>query len=141
MIKLSENIANLRKEKNLTQEQLATVLNVTNQAVSKWESGKCDPDIELLPIIADFFKVSIDDLLRKDPDTLQNMRAKPEDSLMEAAIKLGEERSELYTALLQRELGIGFSRATRIIEELRDLGYLIENPFESNRYMFFKTIK
>ncbi len=69
------------------------------------------------------------------------MRAKPEDSLMEAAIKLGEERSELYTALLQRELGIGFSRATRIIEELRDLGYLIENPFESNRYMFFKTIK
>ncbi len=39
MIKLSENIANLRKEKNLTQEQLATVLNVTNQAVSKWESG------------------------------------------------------------------------------------------------------
>jgi transcriptional regulator with XRE-family HTH domain len=141
MIKLSENIANLRKEKNLTQEQLATVLNVTNQAVSKWESGKCYPDIELLPIIADFFKVSIDDLLRKDPDTLQNMRAKPEDSLMEAAIKLGEERSELYTALLQRELGIGFSRATRIIEELRDLGYLIENPFESNRYMFFKTIK
>ena len=140
MIKLSENIAFFRKEKGITQEQLATELHVSNQAVSKWESGKCYPDIELLPIIADFFKVSIDDLLRKDPDTLQNMRAKPEDSLTEAAIKLGEERSELYTALLQRELGIGFSRATRIIEELRDLGYLIENPFESNRYMFFKTI-
>ncbi|MBO5701363.1 MAG: helix-turn-helix domain-containing protein [Clostridia bacterium] len=141
MIRLSENIAALRKARQLTQEQFAEVLKVSNQAVSKWESGKCYPDIELLPIIADFFKVSIDDLLRKDPDALQSMRAKPEDSLMEAAIKLGEERSELYTALLQRELGIGFSRATRIIEELRDLGYLIENPFESNKYMFFKIIK
>lgn len=141
MIRLSENIAALRKARQLTQEQFAEVLKVSNQAVSKWESGKCYPDIELLPIIADFFKVSIDDLLRKDPDALQSMRAKPEDSLMEAAIKLGEERSELYTALLQRELGIGFSRATRIIKELRDLGYLIENPFESNKYMFFKIIK
>ena len=138
MIKLTENIAALRKARKLTQEDLATALNVTNQAVSKWESGKCYPDIELLPVIADYFRISIDDLLRKDPDILQSTCEKTEDSLLEAAIKLGEERSELYSALLQRELGIGFSRATKIIEELCLLGYLIKNPFDDNKYMFLK---
>ncbi len=53
-------IANLRKEKNMTQEVLANALGVTNQAVSKWEANQSCPDITLLPTIADLFGVSID---------------------------------------------------------------------------------
>ena len=53
----------LRKNRQITQEQLARELGVTNQAVSKWESGQCMPDIQLLPEIARFFKVSIDELM------------------------------------------------------------------------------
>ena len=49
MIKISENIAALRKQAGITQEDLANRLNVSNQAVSKWEAGKCCPDIEILP--------------------------------------------------------------------------------------------
>ncbi|MBO4679912.1 MAG: helix-turn-helix transcriptional regulator [Lachnospiraceae bacterium] len=60
---LGEQILFLRKNKQITQEQLARELGVTNQAVSKWESGQCMPDIQLLPEIARFFKVSIDELM------------------------------------------------------------------------------
>ena len=62
-IKLQEQISFLRKQKGLTQEQLANALGVTNQSVSKWESGQCCPDIQLLPAIAELFEVSVDELL------------------------------------------------------------------------------
>ena len=56
----------LRKQRNLTQEQTAEFLGVSSQAVSKWETNSTFPDISLLPIIADFFNVSIDYLLCYD---------------------------------------------------------------------------
>ncbi len=65
-LKIGEQIANLRKKRELTQEELAKILGVTNQAVSKWESNKCCPDIELLPVIAETFKCSIDTLFGTD---------------------------------------------------------------------------
>ncbi|MDR0936956.1 MAG: helix-turn-helix domain-containing protein [Oscillospiraceae bacterium] len=64
-INIGDNIARLRKDKGLTQEALAASVGVSGQAVSKWESGG-SPDIELLPVIADFFKVSVDALFGRD---------------------------------------------------------------------------
>ena len=66
-VKIHEQIAFLRKQKGLTQEQLANALGVSNQAVSKWESAVCCPDIGLLPDIAKFFDVSVDELLGFTP--------------------------------------------------------------------------
>ena len=62
-IYLSENIRRLRLEKGITQEILADFLGVTFQSVSRWERGDGFPDITLLPTIASFFNVSVDDLL------------------------------------------------------------------------------
>ena len=62
-IYFSENIKRLRKERDLTQEALADFLGVSFQAVSKWERGESYPDIEMLPEIAVYFGVSVDDLL------------------------------------------------------------------------------
>ena len=62
-IYLSENLKKLRREKGFTQDTLAEFLGVTFQSVSKWERGESYPDITMLPEIAGFFKVSVDDLL------------------------------------------------------------------------------
>ena len=66
-MKINERIALLRRQKGCTQEQLAAKLGVTNQSVSKWESGQCCPDIQLLPEIAAFFGVTIDFLMGAAP--------------------------------------------------------------------------
>ncbi len=62
-IRIGENIRHLRVTKNLTQEDLAEFLGVSFQAVSKWERGLAYPDITALPLIADLFSVTVDDLL------------------------------------------------------------------------------
>ena len=61
-IKMGEKIKALRKQKNISQEVLAQVLGVSFQAVSKWETGTCMPEVTLIPAIAGFFEVSTDEL-------------------------------------------------------------------------------
>ena len=58
-----EKLQELRKNRGLTQEELAEILYVSRTAISKWESGKGYPNIESLKEISQFFSVSIDDLL------------------------------------------------------------------------------
>ncbi len=61
--KMAQFISQLRKEKNLTQRQLAEQLNVTDKAVSKWERGLSCPDITLLPALSDILGVTTGELL------------------------------------------------------------------------------
>ena len=65
-INISNNIAELRKKKGITQEQLAMALNISPQAVSKWETNTSQPDTQMLPYIAEYFEVSIDYLFYGD---------------------------------------------------------------------------
>ncbi len=60
---LGANIRGLRREKHITQEQLAEKLGVSCQSVSRWENDTCYPDMELLPALARIFSVSVDRLL------------------------------------------------------------------------------
>ena len=62
-IKIGEKIRLLRKKNDVTQDSLAAHLGVTPQAVSRWESGVCYPDMNALPLLADYFSVTIDELL------------------------------------------------------------------------------
>ena len=59
---IGSKIAFYRKKLGITQDALAQKLEVSNQAVSKWESDQCCPDISLLPLLADIFSTTIDEL-------------------------------------------------------------------------------
>ena len=63
MIAIGSNIKIHRKQRKITQEQLAEVLGVSDQAVSRWENGSTYPDIELLPTIALYFGITLDELM------------------------------------------------------------------------------
>lgn len=62
----SEKIQKLRKEKGLSQERLAEMLDVSRQAVSKWESGQTYPEIDKLIKLSDLFNVTLDELVRNE---------------------------------------------------------------------------
>ena len=72
-MKIGEKIKALRKSKNISPEALASVLGVIFQAVSKWETGTTAPDVSLIPPLASFFGVSIDELF--DYNVWENERA------------------------------------------------------------------
>lgn len=62
-MKMGETLRRLRKEKQLTQDELAAYLGVSFQTVSKWERDECYPDITMLPSLANFFGVTVDELI------------------------------------------------------------------------------
>ena len=72
-INIGNKIRELRKKKGITQEALASVLSVSPQAVSKWESGLTYPDMEMIPVISGYFEVSMDILFDYD---VREMKAK-----------------------------------------------------------------
>ena len=96
-LRCGEQLAFLRREKQVTQEQLAQAMGVTNQAVSKWESGQSYPDITLLPRLAAYFQVTVDELLGvAEPPQMRNVylgikelfQEMPEEECFSLAFKL-----------------------------------------------------
>ena len=88
-IKIGAKIRLLRRQNDVTQDMLADHLGVTPQAVSRWESGVCYPDMNSLPLIADYFSVTMDDLLCY---TNARKEQKVEEYLEEAERLLDRER-------------------------------------------------
>lgn len=85
---LAENIANFRKNRGLTQAQLAEALNMTSAAVSKWETGAAVPDLDVLIALADFFRVPMDDLLGRTLERPQVVLFAPEKDVERIALRL-----------------------------------------------------
>jgi transcriptional regulator with XRE-family HTH domain len=94
-VKIGTKIKELRKRDDITQEQLAEVLGVTNQAVSKWESGSSYPDIEYISPVANFFNVTTDYLL--DHDTAEKRKKIDEycEKADEIALEWGKEQEQI----------------------------------------------
>ena len=74
MLYIAENLKKLRKEKDLTQEEVAVMVGVTPQSVSKWERGDAMPDITLLPTLANLYMVTIDAIVGMDKINEQQTR-------------------------------------------------------------------
>lgn len=76
MNKVHSTIRLIRMEKGINQEQLAEQLHVTRQAVSNWETGKTQPDIETLTRIAEYFGVSVERLIYGKEITIESDKIK-----------------------------------------------------------------
>ena len=76
-------IARKRKEKNLTQEQLAQKLGVSNKTVSKWECGKCMPDYSLVKPLCQELDITVSELMDGEVNTDSNIRAFDEEQILD----------------------------------------------------------
>ncbi|MBR5428001.1 MAG: helix-turn-helix domain-containing protein [Clostridia bacterium] len=103
-MEIGKRIRHLRTNKGVTQEDLATALGVSNQAVSRWETGITTPDIYLLPSIALFFGVTIDEIFNPSPEEkLERLRRRfyyTEDHLSDdefrSALSFLKEQEDVY---------------------------------------------
>ena len=102
-IKIGKFIAQRRKSVNLTQMQLAEKLNITDRAVSNWETGKSLPDSSLMLELCDILGITVNDLLSGEVVTMENYNKELENKL----IQLVKEKEKADKRLLSAEIVIG----------------------------------
>lgn len=113
---IGSTIKHLRREKNITQEQLAEYLGITSRAVSQWECDRTAPDISQLPALCHIFDVSSDVLLGIDIDK-NNEEVK---RYLSEANELGNQGKTVERTALLREANRRFPRDYKIMERLAD---------------------
>lgn len=103
LIKIGNFIAERRKLVNLTQMQLAEKLNITDRAISKWETGRTLPDSSIMLDLCAILKISVNDLLTGEVVTMEDYNKKLENNLVEVV----KEKQKADKMLLRLELVVG----------------------------------
>ena len=103
-------IATCRKEKELTQKQLAEKLSITDRAVSKWETGKSIPDAAIMLDLCQILGISANELLSGERIAMENYQKKAEENLVELQQKANnaQKSSNLLVKLVVLILGVLF---------------------------------
>lgn len=109
-MKLGQDIAQLRKQNNMTQAEVADALHISYQAVSKWERGESLPDISLLPRIAELFQISIDKLFGNAYAMKAEESVKTDGGMDESA---QQGINQQITDMVNREFEIGMSEGKK----------------------------
>lgn len=82
-ISIGKFIAKKRKERNLTQEQLAECLGVSNKTVSKWETGKCMPDYSVIKSLCEELKISVSELMDGEETDEKSVRVYDDEQILD----------------------------------------------------------
>ena len=98
-IKIGKFIAKQRKEKKLTQTQLAEQLNITDRAISKWENGKAMPDSSIMLELSNLLGISVNELLEGEKVQQEEYRKVAEENLIK--MKQNEENIQKKARILQ----------------------------------------
>lgn len=106
-IKVGRFIAERRKAQKLTQAQLAEKLNITDRAISKWETGKGLPDSSIMLALCDLLGISVNELLRGESVEMEDYSKAVEENLL--ALKKETERQHI--AMLRLEIVLGLISA------------------------------
>ena len=80
-------ISSLRKEKGMTQLELAEKMGVTDKAVSKWERDLSYPDINSIPKLAEIFEISVDELMQVKTETKENVNQNKAEGIIDTVLK------------------------------------------------------
>ncbi len=113
-IKIGKFIAECRKKANLTQMQLAEKLNITDRAVSKWETGKAMPDSAIMLELCDVLKINANDLLCGEVVTMDNYNKELENNLLEMI----KQKEQADKRLLRTEIVMGICCILPLIASL-----------------------
>ena len=98
-IKIGKFIAECRKLQGYTQAQLAEKLNITDRAVSKWETGRSLPDSSIMLALCDILGISVNELLSGEKFIMENNNQKNEQLLLEMAKELERKNKTIWTAM------------------------------------------
>ncbi|MEG0091410.1 MAG: helix-turn-helix transcriptional regulator [Oscillospiraceae bacterium] len=103
--KIGEFLKTLRKEKGLTQEQIAEIVNVSNRTISRWENGNNMPDLDVLIQLSDYYKIELREILDGERKS-EDMDKKSEETILKAVDYTNTE-TERYTKKVNRLLTFG----------------------------------
>ena len=130
-MKLSENLKNIRKENNLSQEQLAEKLGVSRQAVSKWESGQSYPEMDKVLLICKLFNYNMDELMNENiKEVEENKQSKNNINILNPL----KRKTLLYEISKMNEYQI------RDYNSASELTYF-SDKHKQDQYKFFKLTK
>ena len=100
-----ENLLQLRKLKNLTQEDIAEKVGVSRQAVAKWESGETTPDLERARLLAQVLGVSLDDLTNYEPKENMGLSVPPKGKYLFGVVTVGDKGQIVIPARARKVFG------------------------------------
>ena len=98
-LKIGKFIAERRKEKNLTQMQLAEKLGITDKAISKWERGIAMPDSSIMLELCDILNISVNDLLCGEKISMENNNQKSEQLLLDMAKEIERKNKTIWSSM------------------------------------------
>ena len=98
-VKIGKFIAVRRRAVGLTQAQLAEKLNITDRAVSKWETGRAMPDSALMLDLCGILKITVNDLLHGEEISMENNEKKNEDLLLQMAKEIEQKNKTIWTTM------------------------------------------
>ena len=99
-LKIGKFIAECRKQKNLTQMQLAEKLGITDKAISKWERGIAMPDTSIMLELCEILGISVNELLSGEKISMENNNQKNEQLLLEMAKELEKKNKTIWSSML-----------------------------------------
>ena len=102
----SDNLINLRKIHHLTQEDVAEKVGVTRQSVAKWESGESVPDLDKCRMLADLFRVSLDDLANYETEDNMGLSVPPRGKHLFGLVTVGDKGQIVIPAKARKIFGI-----------------------------------
>ena len=98
-LKIGKFIAECRKQKNLTQMQLAEKLGITDKAISKWERGIAMPDSSIMLELCDILSISVNELLSGEKISMENNSQKNEQLLLDMAKELERKNKTIWSSM------------------------------------------